>query len=552
MKAGLPCVVPLLLSVVTATAGENPIRFNTVGFQPGFVKQASIAVPATNFSILRSGDAKVVFSGAFSGPRTNSDTGEVLFTADFSSLNEPGTFQIEVDGVGRSSCFRIAPEVYRSPYALVMHAFYLWRCGTAVRSTNDGNIYAHAPCHTNDAWLDFATGQNERRASIGGWHDAGDYNKYVVNAGVSVGVLLRAWEDFQPSLKRIPLPLPEAGGSLPEFLAEVKWELDWLLTMQDANGSVFHKVSARAFGGFIKPEQETEPRYFASWSTEATANFVGMMAVAARTFEPYDNKFAERCRTAAEKSYTFLVTQPKRQKSDQSKFSTGTYEVGDEGARLWAAAEMWETTGRAECLQDFEQRLKAVQVAVPVTWDYYNPGPLGCVTYLFSKRAGRDAALVSELKTNLLATAGRMVAAAKAHGYARPSAVGYGWGFNGQLARQAVLLHAANRLSPQPEHLQTAADAAGFLFGRNVHGRSYVTGIGWQPPQHPHDRCSASDALAGPWPGFLVGGPHPSPRDWFDELEDYRTNEIAINWNSALVYLLAWLNAANPVIPSES
>jgi endoglucanase len=246
---------------------------------------------------------------------------------------------------------------------------------------------------------------------------------------------------------------------------------------------------------------------------------------------------------AAEKSYAFLVAHPTRKKSDQSKFKTGTYEVGDEGARLWAAAEMWETTGRADCLRDFEQRLKAAKVAVPVTWDYYNPGPLGCVTYLFSKRDGRDAALVSTLKTNLLATADRMVAAAKTHGYARPSAVGYGWGFNGQVARQTVLLHAANRLSPQPDYFQTAADAVSYLFGRNVHGRSYVTGLGWQPPLHPHDRSSASDALSGPWPGFLVGGPHPKPRDWFDKLEDYRTNEIAINWNSALVYALAWLVA---------
>jgi endoglucanase len=330
---------------------------------------------------------------------------------------------------------------------------------------------------------------------------------------------------------------------LPEFLAEVKWELDWLLTMQAADGSVYHKVSTRAFGGFIKPEQETEPRYFAPWSTEATANFVGMMAQAARVYQPHDAVFAERCRRAAEKSYEFLSAHPARQKSDQSKFSTGTYEVGDEGARVWAAAEMWETTGREDCLRDFEQRLKTAKVAVPVTWDYYNPGPLGGITYLLSTRPGRAANLVSSLQTNLLSAASRIVHGAKTHGYGRPATVGYNWGFNGQVARQTVILHAANQISPQPEFLQTAAAAVGYLFGRNVHGRSYVTGLGWQPPQNPHDRASAADGLAGPWPGFLVGGPHPKPGDWFDEREDYRTNEIAINWNSALVYALAWLAA---------
>jgi endoglucanase len=213
---------------------------------------------------------------------------------------------------------------------------------------------------------------------------------------------------------------------------------------------------------------------------------------------------------------------------------------------------MWQLTGRADCLQEFEKRLRATSSPMPVTWDYYNPGPLGCVTYLFSTRAGRDETLVATLQSNLLATAGRIVAAAREHGYGRPSAVGYGWGFNGQLARQAVLLHAADRLAPKRENLQTAAAAADFLLGRNVHGRSYVTGLGWQPPLHPHDRCSASDTLAGPWPGFLVGGPHPGPRDWFDELEDYRTNEIAINWNAALVYLLAWLNSGNQSLVAGS
>lgn len=537
------CLLALVLSCLDVAAVENPIRFNTVGFQPGQTKAASVAIAATNFSILRTNDGKVVFSGQITGPRTNADTGERLFTADFSSVNQDGVFQIDVPGVGRSSPFRIAGDVYQPAYVQAIRAFYLWRCGTAVNGTNDGKIFAHAACHTNDAWLDFVTGQSERLPSTGGWHDAGDYNKYVVNAGVTVGVLLRAWEDFSAALQKIPLALPEAGGPIPEFLAEIKWELEWVFTMQATNGAVYHKVSTVSFGAFIKPEEEATPRYVAPWSTEATANFVGMMAAAARIYEPYDKVFSERCRVAAEKSYSFLVANPERHKSDQSKFKTGAYDVGDEGARLWAAAEMWQLTGRADCLNDFETRLRATRSPVPVTWDYYNPGPLGCVTYLFSNRAGRDETLVSNLRSNLLATAGRMVSAAQAHGYGRPNAVGYGWGFNGQLARQAVLLHAADRVAPNGEYFQTAAAAAGFIFGRNVHGRSYVTGLGWQPPLHPHDRSSASDSLAGPWPGFLVGGPHPKPRDWFDQQEDFRTNEIAINWNAALVYALAWLVA---------
>jgi endoglucanase len=66
-----------------------------------------------------------------------------------------------------------------------------------------------------------------------------------------------------------------------------------------------------------------------------------------------------------------------------------------------------------------------------------------------------------------------------------------------------------------------------------------VTGIGYRSPLYPHDRRSAADDVTDPWPGYLVGGPQRNARDWRDDQDDYRTNEIAINWNGALVYALA-------------
>lgn len=64
-------------------------------------------------------------------------------------------------------------------------------------------------------------------------------------------------------------------------------------------------------------------------------------------------------------------------------------------------------------------------------------------------------------------------------------------------------------------------------------------GLGHQPPQHPYDRRSGADDVAEPWPGYLVGGPNPNATDWFDVEKDFRTNEIAINWNGALIYAQA-------------
>jgi endoglucanase len=140
---------------------------------------------------------------------------------------------------------------------------------------------------------------------------------------------------------------------------------------------------------------------------------------------------------------------------------------------------------------------------------------------------------------NLLATADGIVQTRSHHGYGRPLGGQYYWGCNGGVARQTLVLQAARRLSPRPEYTETCLDALNHLFGRNPYGRSFVTGLAFRPPMRPHDRRSGGDKVDDPWPGYLVGGAHPKAVDWHDDQGDYRTNEIAINWNGALIYALA-------------
>jgi len=557
-EARRPGVFGLLLAIAfctvvpttTARAADesSAIRLNTVGYLPKAEKKVSLAAPGTNFTIVRSSDNKTVFTGKTTGPALNADTGESLCTADFSSVKKTGDYRLVVPGVGQSAPFHIAADVYREPYYTTMRGFYLWRCGIAVSSTYHGETFAHAICHTNDAWLDYVGGGHTQKDGTKGWHDAGDYNKYTVNAGVTVGVLFRAWEDFTPQLRKVRLDIPESGGKLPDFLAELKWEMDWLLTMQAPDGSVYHKLTTTQFGGFILPEQETASRYFTPWGSEATADFVAMTAQAARIFKPYNPAFAARCLQAAQKSYQFLQAHPEYHRADQTGFSTGAYEAnapdhrtgGAPQNRLWAAAELWETTGSPEALRDLETRVRTVNGRVDADFDWDETKDLGLLTYLFSKRSGRDPVLVKLVRSNLLAVADGIVQTAKRDGYGRPLGSSYFWGCNGAVARQTVLLMAADRLSSGKGGYRAASlDAVNHLFGRNFYGRSFVTGIGFQPPMHPHDRRSAGDNVVDPWPGYLVGGPHPRATDWHDEQGDYRSNEIAINWNAALVYALA-------------
>jgi endoglucanase len=516
------------------------IRVNSLGFLPDQLKQASVAAAATNFVLIRTSDAAVVFTDSVSAPRTNADTGEALFTADFSAFTNTGVFQIEVPGAARSAPFSIGTDIYREPFVTVTRAMYLWRCGVAVSGTHQGRQYRQGICHTNDAWLDYVGGAGIRSNSLGGWHDAGDYNKYVCNAGVTVGCLFRAWEDFRPAIQKLTLALPEGGGRMPEFLAEIKWELDWLFSMQAPDGSVYHKVSTTSFGGFIMPEQETARRYFTPWSSAATADFVALLAAGSRHLREFDPAYADRCLAAARRSYAFLLAHPQNQRANLTNFSTGTYQNHDADDRIWAAAEMWDATGETNFLHDFESRVRNRDQGFEVVWDWGNVRNLGLLTYLFSTRPGREAALVESLRASLLSTAEDIVNARAAHGYARPLGERYSWGGNGTVARQTLVLHAAHRLDPKkPEYRKTALDALGYLFGRNPFGRSFVTGVGHQPPMHPHDRRSGADGIAAPWPGYLVGGPNPKATDWQDVEEDYRTNEIAINWNGALIYALA-------------
>jgi len=120
-------------------------------------------------------------------------------------------------------------------------------------------------------------------------------------------------------------------------------------------------------------------------------------------------------------------------------------------------------------------------------------------------------------------------------------------GDNGTVARQAMNLNVAYRLTGDERYRATMLDAINYLFGRNPFGRSFVTGLGNKPPMFPHDRRSGADKVVAPWPGYLVGGAWPTATDWFDDQENYQTNEIAINWNGALIYALSRRCWATPI-----
>ena len=528
---------------VSETTGQ--ISLNSLGFPPVSVKQATITVSCSVFMVRDAATGKVVLEGPTAGPVTQEDVGGEVWSADFSSVTAPGSYYLEVPGVGRSIDFPVGEKVYNEAYVSAMRGFYLWRCGLEVAGDHQGNHYHQAACHLNDGYEDYLGKAGSQRDGTGGWHDAGDYGKYVVNAGVTVGVLFLAWEHFQPQLEKISLGLSETAPGFPEYLKELKWETDWLLKMQypDGSGRVSHKLTRVQFAPFIMAGQDSAKRFFTEWSSAATADFVAMMAKAARIYHPFDADFAAKCLAAARVSYAYLNNNPEDKGFVQGDFKTGGYQTKDPDDRLWAAAEMWETTGEAEFLADFEKKAAAAGFGIEENWDWGNQGNQGMFTYLLSKREGKDPAVQEALKKNCLAVADELVSKAQNDVYRRPLGSRYYWGCNGTVARQTVNLFVANQLQPDQKYVNTALDAVGHLFGRNHYNRSYVTGVGLTPPMKPHDRRSGADSIEAPWPGYLVGGGH-SATDWVDLEESYSHNEICINWQAPLVFALAWF--ANP------
>ena len=533
----------LLLVLLACNAEQNKnaiIHLNSLGFLPSANKQATIVVESTDFVVRDVSDKTIVFESKTTGPFQQADVDQQAWIADFSDFSKPGNYYLELPDGSRSVDFEIGKLVYNPAYYTSMRAFYLWRCGTAVEGTHNGQHFEHGPCHLNDGYEDFIGNPGGHRHGTKGWHDAGDYGKYTVNAGITVGMLFMAWDQFQNEIERINLDLPETAPGFPDFLKELKWETDWLLSMQysDGSGRVSHKLTRTNFAPFISADVDTAKRYFTEWSSAATADFVAMMAQAARYFKSYDDTYAHQCLDAASLSYRFLKANPEHKRFQQGEFKTGGYQSADDDDRLWAAIEMWQTTGEQFYLQDFEQQAAAMNFEIDENWDWGDVSNLGMFEYALSDREGRNQEVVAIINQNIGAVADQIVAQSEADVYGRPLGGRYYWGCNGTVARQVMNLQAANRIAANKKYRTTALNAIGHLFGRNYYNRSYVTGLGIDPAMHPHDRRSGADTIEAPWPGYLVGGGH-AATDWNDEQEDYSTNEIAINWQAALVYALA-------------
>jgi endoglucanase len=297
-------------------------------------------------------------------------------------------------------------------------------------------------------------------------------------------------------------------------------------------------------------------------STCATADLAAVAAIAARCYGPFDDAYAKSCMDAARRAYAWASKHPDVSFRNPSGIRTGDY--GDSECRdemLWAVAELWRTSGEPEYRQAFENGIaylragNGLRVKTPA-WNDLSAFSLW--TYAMADRKGGSAELLDQIRDCSAREAEVLVQNGRNNGYGNTlSLADYIWGSNGVAGNQSLQLIVTDRLENNHEFRRAATENLHYLIGRNCWDLSWVTQLGTKAFQHPHHRPSASDNIAAPWPGLLSGGPNSRPADpaglalpkrppmqmYKDDEAAYSMNEIAINWNAPLVFLLASLHA---------
>lgn len=567
------CSIFAACSTSTGNLPAESIKVNQLGYYPSQEKVAVVdSVVVEQFTIADAASGKEILKGKAKSSAVSEWSGKTRTTLDFSEIVTPGKYLLEVNGT--SVPFEVKDKVLAPLADAALKAFYYQRTGMPIEEQYAGKWNRPAGHPDTNVMIHPNAVSPQRPAgtiisSPKGWYDAGDYNKYIVNSAYSIGLMQSIYELFPDYFARQSVNIPESANTTPDLLDEMYYNLDWMLTMQDpSDGGVYHKLTTPSFEGFIKPIDCKQQRYVVKKSVTATLDFAAAMAQASRLFAPYEKDypgFSKRAIAAAEKAYLWAKKNPeayyeqdKLNKEYQPAVTTGAY--GDNKADdefFWAATELYLTTGKAAYRED--ATTKAPETFQTPGWP--SVSALGVFAWLQPSRELNDAdrTFAGLLKEKLLTYSEAAISGADTSSFHSPygnKAKDFFWGCIAEgCANQGISLIYAYLQSGNKDYLANAYRNSDYMLGRNATGYCYVTGFGSKSPMNPHHRLAASDAIEEPIPGFLVGGPNPGQQDkvayasnypdesYSDTEPSYASNEIAINWNAALVGLASALDA---------
>lgn len=537
---------------------SDQIRLNQIGYYPKAVKKAVIVTgkDLEKFSLINNKTLDVVYTGILSDVKNWELAGETVQIADFSQVSDEGDYSIYIDSLGYSYPFQIKNKVLQDVFLGSVKAMYYQRVSTPLEEKYAGK-WNRPMAHPDDSVL-FHPSSGRKSGFISspkGWYDAGDFNKYVVNGSFSLGQFYLLQEQYPNIIKDIELNIPESGNGRCDYLDELKYEMDWLLTMQDEDGGLFHKLTAKNFEGMVMPHEATSQRYIVGKGTAATLDFAACAAQAFRVFGNIDVNYANSCLEASQKAYSWAVNNPNIEFLNPEGISTGQYGDKDfEDEWFWANAELFISTSDKKYLDSLTENAFNFEFVSGDNWTKFMRF-MGMFTLLDNQKALPQEVYVS-LKKGVIQTADALVKNTQNFDYFQPLD-NFQWGSNSDVLNVVILISQAYRLNPKPDYLNAVQHAADYVLGNNATGYSFVTGYGHKTPMFIHHRQSEADGIEEPIPGLISGGPNygkqdvsdgvvypenaPPMKSWVDQEPSYASNEICLNWNAPLTYVLGFL-----------
>lgn len=545
-------------SVKTEEKIVEEIRLNQLGYYPNAIKKVVVidADKYQTFQLLESPTNKVVFEGNLSESKTWKLAGQVVKIVNFSEIKKEGTYQIYIENLGLSYPFEIKSNVLQEAFIGSIRGMYYQRMSIPLEEKYAGKWHRQM-AHADDQIL-FHPSSGRASGSIkssGGWYDAGDYNKYVVNGSFPLGQFFLLLEQYPDIVKDNTLNIPESGNGISDYLDELKYEMDWLLTMQDEDGGLFHKLTSKNFQGMVMPNKATAQRYIVGKGTAATLDFAACAGQAYRVFKHIDKNYANTCLIAAKKAYDWAILNPQVEFVNPEDITTGQYgdkDFSDEW--FWANSELFVTTKDSKYLDNLKMDSIDFTYSTGDGWTAFMRF-MGMFSLLDNKDVVPEEFYV-QLKIGILNSADQLVNKAKNLNYFQPID-DFRWGSNSDVLNAAVVMAQAYRLTKEQKYLIGVQQSVDYIFGNNAMGYSFLTGFGDKTPMFIHHRQSASDGVDEPVPGLLSGGPNSKLQDtvmgvvylenhapmqaWADQVESYASNEICLNWNAPLTYVLGFL-----------
>lgn len=521
-------------------------------------------------------EGRLVLEGKTSFYGEDRASGDLVHHIDFSSVREGRGLRLVAAGA-TSDPFDIRSDLYRDLKRQALAYFYHNRSGVPIEADVVGDPrWARPAGHLGDKSVGCLPDMKCGYALdvSGGWYDAGDHGKYVVNGGIAVWTLLNLFERTQQfgdvkALGDGALAIPEHGNGMPDLLDEVRFGLDMFLRMQVPKGPyagmAHHKIHDDKWADLpMAPDKASLPRHLHPPSTAATLNLAAMAAQGARVFRAFDADFAQRCLGVAKRAWAAAEKHPAMFADPSDTVGGGPYgdvDVSDE--RYWAATELYLTTHDAT----YEKAMKASKHYLvvpspqeghlsPMTWAMV--GALGTIS-LAVVPSPLDAQETRKARSAVTRAAGAFVYMVAHEGYRLPFDGGantdYPWGSNASVVNNMLVLGLAHDFTKKPAFFDAMVSGLNYLLGSNPLRTSYVTGYGELAVEQPHHRfwAAAKDPkFPPPPPGVLAGGPNTGLDDpiakkelrgcspqkcWLDHFEAWSLNEVAINWNAPLAWV---------------